>query len=111
MFLSGVPLLGRAATVLNLPPPPPGVMGIPIMPPPPDGFFVSKKNKTIFNKFLVNLVTCVIKEETVSQHIRQNNVVSLHLQEHFFLVSFGQLRNKYCITNNALLKTGITQSI
>lgn len=43
MFLSGVPLLGRAATVLNLPPPPPGVMGIPIMPPPPDGFFVSKK--------------------------------------------------------------------
>lgn len=40
MFLSGVPLLGRAATVLNLPPPPPGVMGIPIMPPPPEGFFV-----------------------------------------------------------------------
>lgn len=40
MFLSGAPLLGRAATVLNLPPPTPGVMGIPIMPPPPDGFFV-----------------------------------------------------------------------
>lgn len=42
MFLSPAPLVGRAATVLNLPPPPPpGVMGIPIIPPPPPGgFFV-----------------------------------------------------------------------
>lgn len=37
MFLSWAPLLGRAATVLNLPPPPPEGMG---MPPPPDGFLV-----------------------------------------------------------------------
>lgn len=39
MFLSEAPLLGRAATVLNFPPPPPGVIGIPIIPPPPAGFF------------------------------------------------------------------------
>lgn len=47
MFLSPAPLVGRAATVLNLPPPPPpGVMGIPIIPPPPPGgFFASEREK------------------------------------------------------------------
>lgn len=49
MFLSMAPLLGRAATVLNFPPPPPGVIGIPIIPPPPDGFLESVKTREVIS--------------------------------------------------------------